>query len=371
MVAQRLEVLNGLRFVAASHVVIFHHNGIIEWPNQFLASVFSSGYESVAFFFILSGFVLSHSYWPEPGTQVRSAFSTQKFLASRVARIFPAYFLALVISLPFYVNAFANQRISVPDFIGGLVLVPILLQAWYPPTALLWNIPAWSLSVELFLYCTFPLIVRSSSISAWPASRFVLVGFSLLLLKVGITNAIEYTANPQSEAWVALVLYFPPFHLPYFLIGIGLSRLIRVHGSSLTRALPSLLVSSILLVAVLFGTRNSLPAWAVSLPVLTVLFSTMIIGGASNYVRSGSLTSSSLLFLGDISYSMYILHWPLSLCLMSIARKFGIEISGNQYFFVYFTILLLVCSATFLIVERPARRKLLRILGYDRKASYA
>jgi len=57
--------------------------------------------------------------------------------------------------------------------------------------------------------------------------------------------------------------------------------------------------------------------------------------------------------------------------LMSIARKLGIEISGNQYFFVYFTILLLVCSATFLIVERPARRKLLRILGYDRKASYA
>jgi peptidoglycan/LPS O-acetylase OafA/YrhL len=68
--------------------------------------------------------------------------------------------------------------------VGGLIAVPLLLQAWYPPTAVLWNTPAWSLSVEAFFYALFPAICRlmgrSSAISALSLSFLAVVATSLL-----------------------------------------------------------------------------------------------------------------------------------------------------------------------------------------------
>ena len=64
----------------------------------------------------------------------------------------PSYLLALLISAPFFLYSyFVAKTIDLNLFVLGLMLVPMLAQSWCPPASMLWNTPAWSLSVEAFL----------------------------------------------------------------------------------------------------------------------------------------------------------------------------------------------------------------------------
>lgn len=92
--------LTSLRFFAAAVVVAFHYD-----PNKFslLPGFFQSwletGYEAVTFFFVLSGFILSYVY-AEADLSRRA--NLRAFFAARFGRLAPAYYLALLVSLPFY-----------------------------------------------------------------------------------------------------------------------------------------------------------------------------------------------------------------------------------------------------------------------------
>ena len=157
--APELPALTGLRFFAAIYVVFYH----FVFPNLHtivspLRSALSAGFSAVGFFFVLSGFVLTYSYLGAG----RRSIDRRSFWKARLSRIYPAYFFAFLLAAPFRnlgflpCQRFASCR-GETTLGAGLYLT--LLQSWTPWTAWYWNIPAWSLSVEVFFYFCFPFAV--------------------------------------------------------------------------------------------------------------------------------------------------------------------------------------------------------------------
>jgi len=91
-----LPALTSLRFFAALEVVLFHYCIVHPDFPHWLANI---GYDAVTFFFVLSGFILTYAHGPIPSG---ADTSFQKFALTRLARIYPAYFLGLLCVLALY-----------------------------------------------------------------------------------------------------------------------------------------------------------------------------------------------------------------------------------------------------------------------------
>ena len=275
--APRLEALTSLRFLAAMLVVAHHYNplGLASAPEQAL-NVIHNGTQAVTFFFILSGFVLGYSHSIEKADQARSA---QHFWAARLARIYPLYAIALALSFPFYFYSYISSgRIDAADFLGGLVFVPVLLQSWLPSTALSWNAPAWSLSVEAFFYLTFPFLTHTFK----KAVSLPLIFILALTVAVEITRANFYSSTMPDSAERHFFSYFPLLHLPKFLLGIALSRFyLAFQPGALHRHATSLTWLNLLLILQLLSLDESSPRGMVN-ACLIMAFSSLVFGSLAN-----------------------------------------------------------------------------------------
>lgn len=148
-----LDQLTGVRFFLALGVVLFHFQLYWTLPAE-SAGLLNRARLGVDVFFILSGFILTHVY-----LQGDRAPNYGRFLAARLARIYPAHLfillamLGLVLIAPVFGVGLEPGRFNPVDFAGTLLLV----QAWFPRESMaLWNGPAWSLSAEWFAYLAFP-----------------------------------------------------------------------------------------------------------------------------------------------------------------------------------------------------------------------
>jgi len=141
------------------------------WPRAF-RNLFSSGFIGVDLFFVLSGFILSWNYLsddrslPEGGgvPEDRSLSVTRKeFWRARAARILPVYYVSLALSLPVFLLMQFQAGVTPAAIRSAIVTAATTLtltQSWVSPFSYLWNNPGWSLSVEVFLYLSFPLVAR-------------------------------------------------------------------------------------------------------------------------------------------------------------------------------------------------------------------
>jgi peptidoglycan/LPS O-acetylase OafA/YrhL len=198
-----LPILTALRFFAAVEVVVYHEvyaGGHLRGVSAFLRDWTSGGFEAVTFFFVLSGFILTYVY---SGPKENSGLNTlaRDFWKSRFARIAPAYVLGLVIAFPHFVySALITKITAISDFVVGLLLVPVLQQAWVPSAAMAWNAPAWSLSIEFFFYASFPTLILVATM--FSCNRFVVYAYGLVIGTVLLRHLIiSPDAAFGSPAW--------------------------------------------------------------------------------------------------------------------------------------------------------------------------
>ena len=155
-VVPRLDQLTSLRFFAAFAVLVYH-TSFLKHAGEPLASiantVFDEGYAGVPFFFILSGFILSHTYQDSLNS---GRISARKYLLLRAARIFPLHWIvAIVLIIVAY-----NPSQYAWETIANLLLV----QVWIPdPSHYSLNGVTWTLGVELFFYGALIYLVRLST----------------------------------------------------------------------------------------------------------------------------------------------------------------------------------------------------------------
>ena len=402
-----LRALTGLRLVAALLVVMFHFltihpsAGAGPWPviARIGAHVVASGYTGVSFFFLLSGFILAYTYLDAQG---RLRVTRSGFWWARVARIYPVYALAILVSfVPYQQWGAWHEQFCVgghPFLEGNRPLVTwlgaiFMLQAWLP-CSMTWNAPAWSLSVEAVFYLLFPLIALGTARLRWRGLLVCAVGAWALTLAAALAYlALSLDASAMRTAWWerywAWIFYSNPLlRLPEFLIGIALGRLfvtrtamaagpvrpvrpVRPTGpprelsgpmalAGLLRARHVTVLAAAGIVAI--WCLGPLPLMLFNQVLLDPLYAVLIYGLAFGEGPLAALfASSAIVLLGEASYAMYILHWPIRYWLGHYVPRLPLGTppflaASTVYFFVYLCVVIGLSVLSFRFVEQPARR---------------
>jgi peptidoglycan/LPS O-acetylase OafA/YrhL len=283
----KLLVLDALRGVAACAVVLYHRAATVPFPK---------GYLAVDFFFMLSGFVLSFSYQ----AKLDSGWSTRDFLATRLARLYPLYFLGLVLGFLVALSDPA-MRTGVHGW-GSAALNLFLLPAWTNPRAGLpyafpYNIPAWSLLFELLANIVHALFLRRRSTGLLLA--ILLASAAGLVARTG-NGLIDFGANTSELAGGFLRVLFA------YVTGMVLYR--AWERMSRRPRLWSPILATLLLLTLAgagasrIGARFDLIAVLGVFPVLLFLAAGSPLDGPMRGMARE---------LGAMSYGIYILHQPV------------------------------------------------------------
>jgi len=339
-----LRALTTLRFLAALWVVLY-----TAWPHLdvgFVPVAVTKGYLGVETFFILSGFILSHVYLEAAGEK---RFRYGGFLWARLARVYPLHLVTLfgMIGLGVVATA-AGMSIdgSLTDW-RDLPAHLTLTHAWGLAGSSAFNHPSWSISAEWAAYLGFPAFAFVAwRLRARPVLATVLAAGFALALYAAFEPLAGYSLTEATFRWGALRI------VPCFALGCALYLIHRRGGVPF--AGPVALVSG---VAVLVSA--SLGLW----DAITVLAAGgLILGlGSLENSRAGVLGSKPGVYLGEISYSIYMVCAPVLLLTTNVAALLTGADDKRFHILVWLGLVAAIPVAamvTYHLVERPARKAL-------------
>jgi peptidoglycan/LPS O-acetylase OafA/YrhL len=312
---EHLPSLTPLRGIAALWVVVFHF--CWRFPNMQPDDygVVREGYLAVDMFFVLSGFVISHVY-KDIFAKECTARRYCDFLKARIARIYPLHLVMLMV----FLAAAALERAAICLAGGSIEPVPLtgersvaglfanlaMLQGLWA-RGLSWNNPAWSISLEFIAYLQFPLLfpwlwqarVRGKAIAG-------LFAFAALA-------GLAWHTGDDLNQWNGLPAILRC--MPEFLVGV---LIYSIYEQALfARLLASDLVLGLVLAAVCALVLNSASDLGIVL-----LFPWLILAAVRNEGRLRRLLNAApLRWLGDISYSLYLVHWFVLFALVETVRR--------------------------------------------------
>jgi peptidoglycan/LPS O-acetylase OafA/YrhL len=224
-----------------------------------------------------------------------------------------------------------------------------LVQAWGFAPVSGWNHPSWSISAEWFAYLLFPvfaLVAMRLRGRPWMALLGAAALTSSLYAWFPLVSGISLTN--ATIAWGALRI------VPPFAIGCALFLVWRAHEAMRRTALAG---------AAFFGAMGLLSARIGAPDALTVFaFGGLIISLAQASRAGSSLGSNSVtVYLGEISYSIYMICIPWQVLFVNLAVKF-LHLPSKQLplglWVIYLVALIPLAAATHRLVERPARDRM-------------
>ncbi len=326
----RLRSLTTLRFFAAMTVVLFHLRvtHVLDggpWWYQKFAGI---GYVGVNFFFVLSGFILVHTYGGSP-------VSPRRFWQARFARVYPAYALSLALSAPFFF--YAVRHLDIPFFAwsrqhlaAACILTLTLLQSWVPQGALTWNSVCWSLSAEAFFYLSFPLLLlwskglrRGTLVGGLVGCSLLSLGFSLLYVLAHPDGADKINSQETTLLWRNVLSFNPLVRLPEFVTGMLAGQLFGRHsrnthplapaaangtGANPSKGATPLVLGGLGVLVAMILLAGEIPDPLISAGFLSPAFAAIIYGLALRPAWASFLEARWMVLLGEASYSLYLLH---------------------------------------------------------------
>jgi peptidoglycan/LPS O-acetylase OafA/YrhL len=320
-----------------------------------LKDLASGGFAAVAFFFVLSGFILSYAH-AGPSEHDGCDVKASVFWRLRFGRIAPAYYLGLLLSIPFVAYHLDVLAVTGWSRFVGPVLVILFLQAWWPRFALLWNFPAWSLSVECLFYAVFPCLARA--LARVPRTTLFAITYALIVAatayRSGFLSSPSFVLQEELPN-LRFQAYFPLLHLPLFIFGMALGRLFLFGPTISTRMHAAMLWAGICLLLLLFGGTRLFPWWTRSEAVLVLVFALIIFGGAGAGAAR-LLGRPGFVLLGEASYVMYILHIPLRFWWDTGQDMVGFRFQPWLSFLLYFVLVVVVSVVVYRHFEMPLRR---------------
>jgi peptidoglycan/LPS O-acetylase OafA/YrhL len=315
---QRVIELQSLRGIAAMMVMIGHSVDYFQQPEWFWSDGFKifNGRAAVAIFFVLSGFVLTRSL---AGKELNFP-DVARFYISRLFRIYPAiwaasalglvYLLCLHWQIPVLDESEGVRRQFRADRMDALHIVASLagMLAFILPQL-------WSVTVEIFASFTLPIV---AALAFRGAARFWVFLGAMVVVSFLLADRTYYNIG----------MYYMDF-----IVGAGLAILPSATRSFLRRnPTPSLIIligaalliipSQFLPLAYYSPTANMIEAILAALIIATLTYSTAPIG---------LMRSRVMLFLGDISYSVYLIHYVVVCSLADlIAVAWGGRVIGGD-----------------------------------------
>lgn len=302
---KRFETLDSFRGICALLVVCFHAR-IQQCVTE--TTFFRNGNYFVEFFFVLSGFVIFHTY----GKKTFTGNSFKSYTISRFFRIFPLHLVTLAVFITIELAKFMAEKNGLafnnPAFVGNSApseILPnaLLLQSWLPnANTLSFNIVAWSISVEFYIYLIFGLLLFGNN-SVKTTGIVLLAATGLLCLYFEVDFVKSAVARGLLCFFMGCLIYMIYEKIYTLSMGKGVSSVIE-----------SLLLIAIVAILVLMPVGNIKNILVTFLFALTVLVFALEAGLISSFFKTGFLK-----YLGKLSYSIYIVHYVIWQILLSVA----------------------------------------------------
>jgi len=338
--------LDGLRAIAAFAVMFFH----LHIPG------FSLGWSGVYLFFVLSGFLITSiliDSKDQPNYFLR-------FYTRRSLRIFPIYYITLVLALALVIALIQNQNIS--DFPQYLLYLQNNILAWKQWSV---NFPGfmnhtWSLAVESQFYLIYPLVIF------YLKEKYLLIVSVIIVILSFLLRIVLFMAFPTNPN---LLFAISPTAIDSLTMGAILAIIIKKKyisqfeksTNNAQLSLWTILFTLIMLIAIITKTGVS-NYWSPSLwgrinvNLLTITVMSIFFASLISYIISTKTIINSILnlpplnHLGKISYGLYLYHFPV----FSFFQPFHKYIS-NIYIYYLLSIILAYVTAllSWLIIEKP------------------
>ena len=380
---KRLYSLDALRGIAALSVVIWHWQHFFAisgtwqagWRREsqplfwLLKPLYEQGWIAVDLFFALSGFVFFWLY----GEAIREhRMAPARFALLRFSRLYPLHFTTLVIVAVLQTFFFrATGKFFIFDANDWQHFIPslFLTQQWLPPTIdQSFDGPAWSVSIETMLYGVFFLFCWLGLKAPWwriaipLAAIFLLswnefiarglMGFFLGGLVLQATEAIKARVHAKqiaiAIAWLTLLtwgLVFASFYVAAFGDAAAWLAARAPFGISHWGSDD---IYEFFLCGFIFVVSP--------ITIMALALDELVLGG--RYAR--------ISFLGDISYSTYMIHFPMQLTLALVALKFGWTPKSFQFvgaLAAFYVVLIALGFASYRFFERPMQRLIRKASG--------
>ncbi|MBC7422359.1 MAG: acyltransferase [Ferruginibacter sp.] len=357
-----LSNLTPLRGIAALLVAIFHFEeigGIFINPSTTM--LIGKSYLMVDLFFIMSGFVMLHVYGDSFMKRLEWKVFFQ-FMKARFARLYPLHlFTLLLVIAVFYGFHNPSNPVNNPAAIPTHLL---LLQSFGIHPIFTWNVPSWSISAEWWAYMVFPLLVLLLGKNKQVAIALMALLFTMLYL------AIEYFL-PRVNPFVPSLPVPHNLDVTYdygflrgiagFMAGMVTYTFYQLKKLTIFFSKDILGIGCILLVLVAMHV-------GINDIFYIPLFMLLVLGVAANQqVIHKICLARPLQYLGDISYSVYLMHGSLVFFVaIPIITKLGFVSKGPHSlelpFFTGFCIcifyllaVIAASSATYYLIEKPCR----------------
>jgi len=330
--------IDGLRTVAVLLVLVFHFD---------LFALGKAGFIGVDVFFVISGFLITAIIRADLEV---GRFHFGSFLYRRVRRLYPALLATLVLTL------IAGWFLFLPHRYAELA-TQTLMSLLYVVNFYFWQnvnyfglradavplLHMWSLAVEEQFYFFFPLVCWG----IWRWSPRLLLPAVVLAALASFGLGLLFTPTKAE-----LAFYLLPTRAWELMIGSVLA--LSVHGRAVRGiwlyAMGPLGLCLIAASIVLYGPLTQVPGWFALLPTMGAV--AMILGGFSSKAPvTRIMASSPMVWIGKISYPLYLVHWPIRIFLQEhlLEFTFGWRLLGFGLSFV-------VATAIYYLIETPVRR---------------
>ncbi len=340
--------VEGLRAVAIVLVVLYHAG----------LRGLGGGYVGVDVFFVISGFVITGVLLREQASSGRT--SLLSFYGRRARRIIPAATVTIVVtvSLAYVIlgviigNQTAIDGRWATAFLANFHFASVgtdYLSFQQPPSPLQ---NFWSLAVEEQFYLVYPTVflVVAAACPRLSLSARLAVGLVAAILASFVLSVVQTASNPSAA-------FFSPLTRAWelalgALVAVGTSWLLRV-PRAIGAVMTWLGLAAIGFAAITYSGTTSYPGWLVAVPVVGTAL--VIAGGVTTpaWGAEALLGLAPFRWLGRISYSLYLWHWPILILAAEAAGRSSLPFARS---WPWLLVALGVSVVSYLVIENPIRR---------------
>ena len=335
MRSQRIEWIPEIRGFLALYVVGHHavlnidHSGTHDVLWRVLDALFGWGHMRVDVFFVLSAFCLAL-----PLPRQRHFGDLKAFMLRRSARLLPTYYVACVVSFvlaTWVIDAESGTHwdVSLPLTTGGLLTHALLIHQWWPQYAAQMNHALWSIGVEYQLCLLLPVFdYVCRRFGPWKTVvLFTIVGYAGWKCSVPL-------GFPNPSPWGASIYY-----VSLFAIGVATAYLYKGSEADLRpRGNDLVAISSLFALMIIWVLAEELRGGYVTLQLLSffvgIATACLLLWTrtrAPGPTKAPRWLRKALRFIGDRSYSLYLIHAPmLQLVWLHVVRPMQLRSAGQQ-----------------------------------------
>ena len=332
-----------LRFFSISLVLLWHYKFFFFASNKYynfnietekillpfyniLKKFYNAGYYGVELFWCISGFIISYIYLSHS-----KKVSAKKYFINRFSRLYPLHLLTLIIVLILQITSkvFTNNfQVFFGNDFYHFILNLLFISGWGFEKTTSFNQPIWSVSIEIIIYIFFYLLINF--IKKYKYGFLILLYLILFLLnKFILPNSILNAGAFFVSGILVYFLFFEKRKIFYYLLIILF--FINISGNFKINAFCPFMIMICLL--------------------------------GEKYINKN--TKNIFSFFGNLTYSAFLLHFPLTLIILIIqgVLNFSSDIYFTyKFFFFYFVILIVTSHLSFIFFETKIKNKIRNLM---------